>query len=69
MSKKVELLIEIDSKGKVTVTPKGTKGSECIELMTFLEKIKGMEVLETVPNEDMGKSHVVKNIESVNVKE
>jgi hypothetical protein len=60
MSKKVELIIEIDKKGKITVTPKGTVGPECLELMAFLDKIEGFNVLETTPNEDMGKNHVVK---------
>ena len=55
MSKKVELIIEIDKTGKITVTPKGTVGTECLELMAFLDKIEGFQVLETTPNEDMGK--------------
>lgn len=47
MSKKVELIIEIDSSGKISVTPKGTVGKECIELMAFLDKIDGVEVITT----------------------
>jgi hypothetical protein len=56
MSKKVELVIEIDEKGKILVTPKGTSGPECLELMAFLDKIEGIEVVDTIPNEDMGKN-------------
>jgi hypothetical protein len=53
MSKKVELIIEIDDSGKITVTPKGTSGKECLDLMSFLDKIEGLNVIETTPNEDM----------------
>jgi hypothetical protein len=56
MSKKVELIIEIDEKGKITVTPKGTVGKECLDLMSFLDKIADFNVIETVANEDMGKN-------------
>ena len=44
MSKKVELIIEIDEKGKITVTPKGTVGKECLDLMSFLDKVEDFEV-------------------------
>jgi len=55
MSKKVELIIEIGADGKITVTPKGTVGKECLDLMSFLDKIEGLNVLETTHNEDMNK--------------
>lgn len=55
MSKKVEIIIEIDKQGNIKVTPKGTKGTECLDLMAFLDKIEGLNVIETVSNEDMGK--------------
>lgn len=57
MSKKVELIIEIDSKGKITVTPKGTSGPECLELLAFLDKIDDLIVTETIHNEDMTKEN------------
>jgi hypothetical protein len=57
MSKKVELIIEIDEKGKIVVTPKGTVGKECLDLMAFLDKIEDFDVIETIANEDMGKDH------------
>ena len=56
MSKKVELIIEIDEKGKITVTPKGTVGKECLDLMSFLDKVEDFEVIETIANDDMGKN-------------
>lgn len=56
MSKKVELIIEIDEKGILTVTPKGTVGKECLDLMAFLEKIDEFNILSTTPNEDMYKN-------------
>ena len=40
--KKVELIFEIDKSGKILVTPKGTQGKECLELMAFLDKIEGI---------------------------
>jgi hypothetical protein len=55
MSKKVELIIEIDEQGKIIVTPKGTVGKECLELMSFLDKIEDFNVIKTIANEDMGK--------------
>jgi hypothetical protein len=58
MSKEVELHIKISESGKVTVTPKGTKGKECLEIMKFLDKIEGFELKETVENEDMKKHSV-----------
>ena len=59
MSKKIELIIEIDSEGKISVTTKGTVGKECLEVMEFLDKIDGISVLEVVHNEDMGKENNV----------
>ena len=56
MSKKVELVIEIGADGKITVTPKGTVGKECLDLMSFLDKIEDFNVIETIANEDMGKT-------------
>lgn len=53
MSKEVELNITIDKDGKVVVNPKGTQGKECLELMKFLDKIPGLNVVSTVPNQDM----------------
>ena len=55
MSKEIELNIEISKNGKVTVTPKGTAGKECLEIMKFFDKIAGFEVSETKANEDMKK--------------
>jgi len=58
MSKEVELIIEIDKQGNVVVTPKCTQGKECLDLMKFLDKIQGIEVKETVANEDMEKKTI-----------
>ena len=58
MAKEVYLEAEIDEKGNVHVVPNGTQGAECIELMAFLDKIKGFNVLETTPNEDMKEKKV-----------
>lgn len=53
MSKEIELNIVISKEGKVTVTPKGTVGNECLDILRFLDKIEGFEVKETVKMEDM----------------
>lgn len=58
MSKEIELNIEIDEKGNVKVTPKGTVGKECLDILKFLDKLEGVEVKETVTNEDMNKTKI-----------
>lgn len=57
MSKEVELQIEIDKNGKVKITPKGTYGEECLNLMKFLDKINGSKNTETVLNDDFLKTN------------
>lgn len=54
MSKKVKLMIEIDEQGKIFIKPIGTTGKECLDLMSFLDKIEGFSV-ETLPNENLNK--------------
>jgi len=66
MSKKVELIIEIDDSGKITVTPKGTTGKECLDLMSFLDKIDGLNVIETTPNEDMTRNSKISLTRKIN---
>lgn len=58
MSKEIELNIEIDEKGNVKVTPKGTVGKECLDILKFLDKLEGVEVKETVANEDINKTKI-----------
>jgi len=55
MAKEIELHIEIDKQGNVVVTPKGTQGKECLDILKFLDKLEGVEVKENVANEDMKK--------------
>jgi hypothetical protein len=69
MAKEVELNIKIDKNGKVTVTPKGTQGKECLDLMKFLDKIAGFEVSETVPNTDMKKESNNLSIQEIKTKD
>jgi len=61
MAKEVELNIKISKDGKVTVEPKGTTGSECLDLMKFLDKIPGFTIKETTPNKYM-QSDVKENL-------
>ena len=66
MPKEIELNIEIDEKGNVKVTPKGTIGKECLDILKFLDKLEGVEVQETVANEDMNKTTLQKiNVQGV----
>lgn len=53
MSKRIELIIEVDKQGNIKVVPKGTVGTECLDLMKFLDKIEGVTVVDVVPNDDM----------------
>ena len=59
MAKEVELEIRIDKNGKINVTPRGTFGSECLELMKFLDKIDGAKNITTEHNDDMKKTNSV----------
>jgi hypothetical protein len=66
MPKEIELNIEIDEKGNVKVTPKGTVGKECLDILKFLDKLEGVEVQETIANEDMNKTTLKKiNVQGV----
>jgi hypothetical protein len=58
MAKEVTLEVQIDEKGEIHVVPKGTQGSECLNLMSFLDKVKGLCVLETTHNDDMKEKKV-----------
>ncbi len=58
MTKEVTLEVRIDEKGEIHVVPKGTQGAECLNLMGFLDKIKGLCVQETTPNDDMKEKKV-----------
>lgn len=66
MSKKVELTIEILEDGTINVTPSGTVGKECLELMAFLDKIEGFNVLETVLNDDFKKNSITSINKEIN---
>ncbi len=66
MPKEIELNIEMDEKGNVKVTPKGTVGKEGVDILKFLDKLEGVEVKETVANEDMNKTSLQKiNVQGV----
>lgn len=68
MPKEIELNIEIDERGNVKVTPKGTVGKECLDILKFLDKLEGVEVQETVANEDMNKITLQKiNVQGVKI--
>lgn len=66
MSKEVELKITIKKDGTVEVVPSGTSGKECLDLMKFLDKIPGLNVISVKENDDMKKSKHYDN--SINIK-
>ena len=57
MSKEIELHIKISNTGKLIVTPKGTQGKECLDILSFIDKISGVKNIETEANEDMKMSN------------
>ena len=61
MAKEIELNISITKDGEVLIEPKGTEGKECLDIMKFLDKINGIEVKSTVPNNDMNKKNYKQN--------
>lgn len=65
MSKKVQIIAVIDSKGKITLSPVGTEGSECIDLMEFTEKLDDFTTEEIIPNNDMKTIKKAKISESI----
>lgn len=69
MSKEVELEIKISKTGKIEVTPKGTSGKECLDLMKFLDRIPGFIIKETTPNEDMKRNENVEIKSNVDVRD
>jgi hypothetical protein len=64
MSKEVELNIKIDKNGKIFIEPKGTQGKECLDLMKFLDKIQGVNIIETKANKDMEEKNILSNPQS-----
>lgn len=66
MAKKVNIEIEIDEQGKIHASPDGTEGTECLNLLAFLDKIPGLTVLETVKNDDFKTKKVqINSLQSV----
>lgn len=60
MAKKVEIHIEVDAEGKIHVKPEGTEGPECLDLMAFLDKIPGFNVVEVKKEDEYYKKPPVK---------
>jgi hypothetical protein len=52
LSRRIELNIIINEDGLIHVSPEGTEGQECLNLMAFLDKIEGFTTLETIKNEN-----------------
>jgi hypothetical protein len=55
MAKEIELEIKIDKNGKINAVPKGTVGTECLDLLKFLDTLNGAKNIITEFNEDLRK--------------
>ncbi len=53
MAKPIDLEIEIDEEGNIKVKVNGTEGTECLDVMSFLDNIESFIVEETVSTKDM----------------
>lgn len=54
MPKQIDLCIEIDENGEsIKVTVNGTQGSECLDVMSFLENIESLLTEQTISTDDM----------------
>ncbi|NDB81027.1 DUF2997 domain-containing protein [archaeon] len=53
MAKPVDLVINIDEDGNIEVKINGTEGTECLDVMSFLDKIESLIVEETISTDDM----------------
>lgn len=53
MAKPIDLLIEIDENGDIKVKVNGTEGTECLDVMAFLDNIESLIVEETISTDDM----------------
>ena len=53
MPKPIDLNIEIDENGNIKVSVNGTEGSECLDVLNFLDRIDSLIVEETISNDDM----------------
>jgi len=68
MPKEINLNIEIDENGeKIKVTVNGTQGSECLDVMSFLENIESLITEETISTDDM-QTKEVQNVGKQSVK-
>ena len=53
MAKPIDLEIEIDENGDIQVKVNGTEGTECLDVMAFLDSIESLIVEETISTDDM----------------
>lgn len=53
MAKPIDLEIEIDEEGNIKIKVNGTEGTECLDVMSFLDNIDSFIVEETVSTNDM----------------
>jgi hypothetical protein len=53
MAKPIDLIIEIDEEGNIKVKVNGTEGTECLDVMSFLDNIESLIVEETISTDDM----------------
>ncbi len=52
MAKQVQMIVEIDENGELHVEAEGTSGTECVDLLKFLDFVKGMTVIDSGKTDD-----------------
>ncbi len=52
MAKPVQMIVEIDENGELRVEADGTSGTECVDLLKFLDFVNGLIVTESGKTDD-----------------
>ena len=50
--KSVKLKVILDEDGNIKVEAEGTEGTECLNLMSFLEMVPGLSTTDTILKDD-----------------
>lgn len=52
MAKPVQMIVEIDENGELHIEADGTSGTECLDLLKFLDFVNGLTVVESGRTDD-----------------
>jgi hypothetical protein len=59
MAKPVQMIVEIDENGELHIEADGTSGTECVDLLKFLDFVNGLTVVESKKIDDTKSQKVV----------